>query len=114
MTAMTLCVACGAPAADLPMPYQRGAGTLCPQCAARVALEEAAGVHLHALIYPTVLAWARHWAAAGVSADGLSTTLSLEGFHWHPDGALYRGPVNAHASAAAVICEALAPAENQA
>jgi hypothetical protein len=86
---------------------------LCPACTARVTLEDTAADHLHALLYPTVLAWAQHWAAGGVSAAGLSGALALEGFHWHPQGARYRGQDDAQTSAADVIREALASAEGR-
>ncbi|OLV16365.1 hypothetical protein [Deinococcus marmoris] len=103
------CESCAAPVPHLPQPYGLGRpAILCPTCAARVSLENAAADHLHALIYPTVLAWARHWKGAGVGAGALGSLLALEGHFWNPDGALYRDCDEAEAAAAAVIDEAIA------
>ncbi|CAM3991452.1 hypothetical protein [Deinococcus frigens] len=104
----TICDSCLAPISFLPIPHGLAhPDALCPGCSARVALENAAAEHLHALLYPTVQAWARHWKAAGVGASALGTTLSLEGHFWHPDGLLYRREDDAHDAALAVIREAL-------
>jgi hypothetical protein len=107
---MTICDTCLTPVPSLPMSYGPGnPGRLCPACEARQALLSAAEAHLHSLIYPTVLAWARHWSAAGVPTERLAVALEVEGLHWHPDGA-YERPSAGFESAAAVIREALAPA----
>ncbi|CAM3974221.1 hypothetical protein [Deinococcus marmoris] len=103
---LTTCDSCPAPVPALPV-IQMGRPYTCPTCATREALEDAAGQHLHALIYSTVLDWARHWNAAGVSDSALSAVLSVEGMYWHPDGARYRGSGDAFDSGDAVIREAL-------
>lgn len=90
-TAPERCDHCGS--LDHPMTLTHQAGnppTLCPRCTARFALTDAAEAHLHALLWPTVVEWAKHWKAAGVSEGALSAALHIEGTYWHPNGALHR------------------------
>jgi hypothetical protein len=44
---------------------------LCPKCATRDLLRNAAMVHLNELLEPVVLAWGKHWTVAGVELKDL-------------------------------------------
>jgi len=60
----------------LPLEHRPGhTENLCPACTARAALEDAATLHLRALLAPAVAAWAQHWNAAGVRLDDLADTV---------------------------------------
>ena len=63
------------------------AETLCPACAQGRALQEASEQHLHTLLWPALVQWARYWQAAGVSRDSLQASIWTYGTYWHPDGA---------------------------
>ncbi|MHA0044394.1 hypothetical protein [Deinococcus sp. PEB2-63] len=105
--ALLECDSCNSTMPALPLPHRVGnLEVLCPTCTARTALTDAAWEHLHALLTPTVTAWAQHWAAAGMDAQALSDILNAEGTYWHPHGALAR-PSEGNRAAAQVIGEAL-------
>lgn len=63
---------------------------LCPKCAAREAVREAAEWHLHSLLWPAVVRWVHHWHAAGVAIGQMQATLWVYGTHWHPHGQFAR------------------------
>lgn len=63
---------------------------LCPQCAARDAMQEAIEQHLHSLLWPVIVRWAQHWHAAGAEPGQMQGALWLYGAYWHPEGQLAR------------------------
>lgn len=106
-TAPKRCDNCGS--LDHTMTLTHRAGNppiLCPRCTARESLGAAAEAHLHALLWPVVVEWAKHWRAAGMSEGALATALLIEGAHWHPEGAMHRDG-DSFALAADAIREAL-------
>jgi len=94
------CTACGRPDA-LPLTPSTQE-VLCPPCTAHAALVQASREHLHALLWPTLTAWARHWQAAGVRTPDLAATVTLYGTYWHPQGATDAGDDPYTAARAAV------------
>lgn len=80
------CTSCLAPSA-LPFPHHIGSEEmLCPACSARAAVLQTAEASLHALVWPVVERWAKHWHAAGCTPAQLQTALMVYGEYWHPEG----------------------------
>ena len=81
------CACCGTPDA---LPFQFSTGyeePLCPACATRAALLQAAEASLHALLWPVIEKWAKHWVAAGCQPGQLQAALAMYGEYFHNDGA---------------------------
>lgn len=77
------CHTCGN-APGLPMPDGQ---TLCPACAARATLKDAAQASLEALTAPVLGAWAAQWQAAGVPLSALEVLTESASGAWMHDRA---------------------------